>query len=646
VKTKITTSVRLGMAAGLLAVNLSAAEQPDAITRSVVEINKAPQDVFFSPTWEAAKAWGEPTVTFHNGNYYMIYDYFPTPLPYGLATSKDGVYWRDAGPVFEKDTDVKDIQCTTVHRFQPDGPWVMLYSFRKGTTPFRVRFAVSDDLIHWKKLGPDSDFIPDPRWYNPNGRWDTILPLPKGDGTHCGMWIGAPAEGSGFGFGTTTDGIHWNVLPPVRLMVPQVTPAHAGELGGFFKIGDRYYMSFSRMTLVSRDEFTVVSDRPEGPYHPTPKNHFRPEDPFIYARCYNLPGGIYSAEMLWMARDKKRSYHFPLLKKVEREGESLWLKWWQGNDKLKSRPVALAAPVVNKQVEGCGRFDVPETLDLSKGTVIEGTIRLPPRSAARKNFALGAIATATLTKEDVNQTTVGFQAKNAADDDPSTGWVPGVRQGQQAQLQLDLGEIRSIGQIRIKGSRCDSVELSADGQAWNACSAGVDSGPAYPVAGAPYSYHDDLAARARYMRIAVSNPKKGCAGINDVRIFQEPCESAGRADSGNVGLVLQRTGATDCAILISPGGTVKFGVIGKDGKHFRSVHERNIDVNFGSKAKFRLILRADMGEFYLNDYQISLMNLAGPDRLTGRIGFFGFDAECPVKDIRAWNSDPTYGGQK
>jgi hypothetical protein len=76
------------------------------------------------------------------------------------------------------------------------------------------------------------------------------------------------------------------------------------------------------------------------------------------------------------------------------------------------------------------------------------------------------------------------------------------------------------------------------------------------------------------------------------------------------------------------------------------VHERNIDVNFGSKAKFRLILRADMGEFYLNDYQISLMNLAGPDRLTGRIGFFGFDAECPVKDIRAWNSDPTYGGQK
>jgi hypothetical protein len=49
-----------------------------------------------------------------------------------------------------------------------------------------------------------------------------------------------------------------------------------------------------------------------------------------------------------------------------------------------------------------------------------------------------------------------------------------------------------------------------------------------------------------------------------------------------------------------------------------------------------------MGEFYLNDYQISLMNLAGPDRLTGRIGFFGFDEGCPARDVKAWNSDPNY----
>ncbi len=131
-----------------------------------------------------------------------------------------------------------------------------------------------------------------------------------------------------------------------------------------------------------------------------------------------------------------------------------------------------------------------------------------------------------------------------------------------------------------------------------------------------------------------------------MRICQEPYESAGRADSGNAGLVLERTGATDYAILIAPDGTVQFGTIGKDGKHFRSVHERNIDVDFGAEAKFRLILRADMGEFYLNDYQISLMNLAGPDRLTGRIGFFGFDKDCPARDVKAWHSDPAMAGEQ
>jgi hypothetical protein len=132
------------------------------------------------------------------------------------------------------------------------------------------------------------------------------------------------------------------------------------------------------------------------------------------------------------------------------------------------------------------------------------------------------------------------------------------------------------------------------------------------------------------------------AGITDVRICEEPYESAGHVDSGNAGLVLERTGETDYAILISPDGTVKFGTINKNGKYFRCVHERNIDVDFGSEAKFRLILRDDMGEFYLNDYQISLMNLAGPDRLTGRIGFFGFDEGCPARDVKAWNSDPNY----
>ena len=252
------------------------------------------QDVFFTPTWYNQGAWGEPAVNFHNGLYTLIYDYFPGPQPFVLATSQDGVYWQDQGPVFEKDDDVKDIECAYIERFRSDGPWVMQYAFQKPGATFRMRFATSDDLVHWTKCGPAATFSPD-------------------------------------------------------------------------------------------------------------------------------PGGVFSAEMFWM--NGKHKYYFPLLKKVEREGDSLWLKWWKNNEILKARRLALSAPAKNIQAGG-RRFDLPERLDLSRGTIIEGMIRLPPQSSARKNLALGAVATAAATKQDSNKTAAGLQPQNAVDGLLCRGFAP------------------------------------------------------------------------------------------------------------------------------------------------------------------------------------------------------------------------------
>jgi hypothetical protein len=116
----------------------------------------------------------------------------------------------------------------------------------------------------------------------------------------------------------------------------------------------------------------------------------------------------------------------------------------------------------------------------------------------------------------------------------------------------------------------------------------------------------------------------------------------GRDGSVLAGLVLERTGDKDYAILVGPDSTVMFGPIDKDGSHFRYGLHRNIDIDFGDEATFRLILREDMGEFYVNDYQISLINLAGPNRLTGRVRFVGVGESCPVRDLKAWHSDPDY----
>ncbi|AKJ65635.1 discoidin domain-containing protein [Kiritimatiella glycovorans] len=615
---------------------------------------QAAQDVFFSPISEPTKAWGEPTIYYDNGTYYMIYDYFPTPLPYGMATSQDGVYWKDHGFIFEKDEDVDDIQVMGVHRFQEDGPWVMNYSFRKKPDypSFRMRFAVSEDGRNWKKLGPESTFLPDPRWYNTKGRWDMIDACPMGDGTHYGIWDAVPKEGSGFGSGTTRDGIRWDVLPPVRMKVPAEHQGSGGEVGGFFQFGDRYYLLYTAYNNhLSRQEFIVSSQRPEGPYEFTPRNHYRMEVPHVYTRYYRLPGGVFGSEMFWVRRDGPRYYHFPLLKKVVREDQSLWLKWWEANDKLKVHEIALSAPEETNGGGGYRRFDSPETIDFSKGTVIEGKLRLAKKTAAPRNLARDAAVTGTPGVEDINKAG-GFEARNAVDGDPATHWQPDVALGETAELHLDLGAVRSIGRIRIDSRTVESVELSADGKTWHPAPPSEDYEPeTFDLNGlaARFShYYEPLDVRARYVRITNRAPSKAEAkphvfsqiGITDIGIFEVPFLTAGREDSTLAGLVLEREGDKDYAILIGPDSTVMFGPLDKDGSPFRYGMHRNLDIHFGDEADFRLIIRGEMGEFYVNDYQVGLINFSGPNRLTGKIGFVGSGGERAISDLKAWHSDP------
>lgn len=615
---------------------------------------QAAQDVFFSAISEPQKAWGEPSIHYDNETYYMIYDYFPTPLGFALATSKDGVYWKDHGFIIDKDEDVDDIECTYVNRYQEDGPWVMQYAFRRkqdyGRFGFRMRFAVSEDGRNWKKLGPESNFMPDPRFYSTDGRWDTIDSWPKGDGTHYGIWNAYPKEGSGFGFGTTRDGIHWEQRPPVRVKVPKKGPGPtpAGELGGFFQFGDRYYLLYTaRQNHLSRQEFIVSSQRVEGPYAFTPRNNYRLESPHIYPRYYRLPGGVFGTEMFWVRRDGQRYYHVPPLKKVVREDESLWLKWWEANDKLKVHEIALSAPEAVNDGDGYRRFDLPETIDFSRGTVIEGKLRLGKKTATPRNFARDAAVTGTPGVEDINKAG-GFEARNAVDGDPATYWRPDVAQGEKAELRLDLGAVRSIGHIRIESRTVESVELSADGKTWHPAPHSEDYEPETFTANAGNfrfcHYYEPLDARARYVRITNRAPSEArrfrMLGITDIGIFEAPCLTAGREDSALAGLVLERSGDKDYAVLIGPDSTVMFGPLDKDGSPFRYGLHRNLDIDFGDEADFRLIIRGDMGEFYVNDYQVALINLSGPNRLTGKIGFVGSGGERAISDLKAWHSDP------
>jgi hypothetical protein len=616
----------------MLASSFAAEPQPD---REV-------QDVFFSPTVEPEKAWGEPAIWFDRGTYYMIYDYFPHKLGFAMATSKDGVYWKDHGFMFDVDEDADDIECAYVHRFQPGGPWVMQYAFRKRPehSAFRMRFAVSDDSVHWKKLGAESNFLPDPRWYT-EARWDTISPCPKGGGEHYGVWDAVPKDAWGLGFGKTKDGIHWEVLPPVEVDVPRIRKTGIpGEVGGFFKMGERYFIEYAdnaNSSPIAGSIRIVNSEKPEGPYRLTPRNHFWPRYSFCYPRFYDLPGGTMYAEMFHVRRDGRKSYYMPPFKLVESDGESLWLKWWNGNERLKSHPVRVSAPVRSTQEKATWLHLVPEKLGGEKGAVVEGTMRLEAGSMAKKNLACGATATASATLESEASGSGAFGPDKAIDGDPATGWVARAPIGNDVSFQLDLGAAHHLGHLALHTTALpDRAETSIDGQQWRVL-------PTRPVVvpclnGTFAVYWEDMAAEARYVRITASTGENrrwpGCFGIIDASVYEEPNDSI----TGRPSLILQRDGDRDFAIVLDRDGTVRLGGVDKDGSRFRCENVCDIDGDFGNEAEFRLILRQDIGEFYLNDYHISLLNLSGANRLTGHLGFTGIGQECRASKLKAWHS--------
>jgi hypothetical protein len=636
-KTELMTTL-CSIAIGALACGVAVASEPQP--------NREVQDVFFSPTVEPEKVHGEPAIWFDRGTYYMVYDYWPHPLPFGMATSKDGVHWRDHGFMFAKDEDVKDIECAYVYRFQPDGPWVMQYAFRKKPPypSFRMRFAVSDDSRTWKKLGPESNFLPDPRWYT-DGRWDTISPCPKGDGEHYGAWDAVPNVVWGLGFGKTRNGIHWEILPPVEVDVPRVRRTGIpGEIGGFFKMGNRYFIEYAdnaNSSPLAGSIRIVTSEKPEGPYRPTPRNHYWPRYSFIYPRFYDLPGGNMYAEMFHVRRDGRRSYHMPPLKLVESDGESIWLKWWDGNNRLKSQPIEVSVPVPSTRQETAWLHVVPEKLAGGKGVVVEGKLRLESNAETAKNLACDATATAVGTLESELEGADFFAPGKAVDGDPSSGWIGQAPVGETVSFHLDLGGGRQVGRIMLHATGVpDRVETSSDGAEWRAL-------PGRPDVlscrnGTFVCYWEDLVCDARYIRITEKTAKQrkwpGYFGIIDAGVYSEPNESI----IGRPALVLRREGERDFAIVIGRDGTVRFGGIDKDGTHFRWENACDIDVDFGNEADFRLILREDMGEFYVNDYHIALINVSGPNPLTGQICFTGDADGCHAREVKAWNTAPDY----
>ncbi|MHC4737051.1 MAG: hypothetical protein ACYTDW_21770 [Planctomycetota bacterium] len=58
-------------------------------------------------------------------------------------------------------------------------------------------------------------------------------------------------------------------------------------------------------------------------------------------------------------------------------------------------------------------------------------------------------------------------------------------------------------------------------------------------------------------------------------------------------------------------------------------------MQFGPTVTFRLVIKLDMMELYINDYLMNLKRV----KCNGQVGFMGADDEGVFKNIKVWQSN-------
>ena len=107
-------------------------------------------------------------------------------------------------------------------------------------------------------------------------------------------------------------------------------------------------------------------------------------------------------------------------------------------------------------------------------------------------------------------------------------------------------------------------------------------------------------------------------------------------ESPPVGLFLAHTNDSGTAILIRAGGITELGPMRADGTGFKAEQRVDREWNYGQAARFRLLLKGSLIEFYLDDLLIQCYSL--PGEATGRIGLIQGGQGEAVGNLKAWRA--------
>jgi hypothetical protein len=107
-------------------------------------------------------------------------------------------------------------------------------------------------------------------------------------------------------------------------------------------------------------------------------------------------------------------------------------------------------------------------------------------------------------------------------------------------------------------------------------------------------------------------------------------------DSQPVALFVAHGNDSGTAIRVQAGGIAELGSMRADGTDFKAEHRIDREWKFGSTARFRLLLKGSLMEFYLDELLIQCYSL--PQPATGRIGVLSAGDPGSVAAVRTWRT--------
>ena len=412
-----------------------------AILCALLWIFTPAQAMIYRP--EKGHMW-DPSVIWHDGKYYSFMMYSPTGgwRYCFVATSTDGVHWKDQGTIIEeREYAAKKSFFFKCFVARCGDKFIMNHGVEwssEGYLQDTLRFYESRDLKNWNYLFSSQ---PDTRWYTKGDasfgpyrtRWDHMYVIPKEQGApEAGYWgyaVATPKPGlpRGPGMMQSLNGTDWEVLPPAEMKWGD-TPQKNLEYGGCERIGGKYYLIGGMNSYVSKgySMYTLVSDGPRGPFRPDTEAYrlcgtTRKKDNVTWLAAWaRAKGELLISNYVSFPSDMYKPWMLPLRRPVVDKDGHLRLGWWKGNEALKGKPFKLKKKTVKLKTQPKKNnykiVYLSEEFDLDKGLVLEG--RIKARSA--------------VSKRDSNDTASKMK--------PAAGFVFEEGPGKSMAIQLGIGK--------------------------------------------------------------------------------------------------------------------------------------------------------------------------------------------------------------